>query len=121
MPTVTEVMDPRQIEMVERHADMFQIGARNMQNFDLLKEVGRTRKPVLLKRGMSATVRDLLMSAEYILAQGNRAGHPVRARGAVVRGLDPQHDGHLLRAQRQGAEPPADHRRPEPRHRAGPT
>src|SRR5262245_19063205 len=64
-------MDPRQVEVVHRHADMFQIGARNMQNFDLLKEVGQTRKPVLLKRGMSATVKDLLMSAEYILAEGN--------------------------------------------------
>ncbi len=72
MPVVTEVMDPRQVEQVERYADIFQVGARNMQNFDLLKEVGRTRLPVLLKRGMSATVKDLLMSAEYILAQGNR-------------------------------------------------
>ncbi len=72
MPVVTEVMDPRQVELVESHADIFQIGARNMQNFDLLKEVGKTRLPVLLKRGMSATVKDLLMSAEYILAQGNR-------------------------------------------------
>ena len=72
MPVVTEVMDPRQVELVERYADMIQIGARNMQNFDLLKEVGQTRKPVLLKRGMSATVKDLLMSAEYMLAQGNR-------------------------------------------------
>ncbi len=71
MPTVTEVMDPRQVPLVERYADMFQVGARNMQNFDLLKEVGQTRKPVLLKRGMSATVKDLLMSAEYILAEGN--------------------------------------------------
>ena len=72
MPVVSEVMDPRQVELVERYADMLQIGARNMQNFDLLKEVGRTRTPVLLKRGMSATVKDLLMSAEYVLAQGNR-------------------------------------------------
>lgn len=71
MPTVTEVMDPRQVDLVERYADILQIGARNMQNFDLLKEVGRTRKPVLLKRGMAATVKDLLMSAEYILSQGN--------------------------------------------------
>src|SRR6266542_4259532 len=71
MPVVTEVMDPRQVPLVERYADMFQIGARNMQNFDLLKEVGQVRKPVLLKRGMSATVKDLLMSAEYILAEGN--------------------------------------------------
>src|SRR5580658_3245577 len=72
MPVVTEVMDPRQLELVSRYADMYQIGARNMQNFDLLKEVGQTRKPVLLKRGMSATVKDLLMSAEYILAEGNK-------------------------------------------------
>ncbi len=71
MPVVTEVMDPRQVPLVERYADMFQIGARNMQNFDLLKEVGQVRKPVLLKRGMSATVKDLLMSAEYILSEGN--------------------------------------------------
>ena len=72
MPVVTEVMDPRQVEMVERYADVLQIGARNMQNFDLQKEVGKTRTPVLLKRGMSATVKDLLMSAEYVLAQGNK-------------------------------------------------
>jgi len=71
MPVVTEVMDPRQVELVNRYADMFQIGARNMQNFDLLREVGRTNKPVLLKRGMSATVKDLLLSAEYILSEGN--------------------------------------------------
>ncbi len=71
MPVVTEVMDPRQIPLVEKYADMFQIGARNMQNFDLLKEIGQTQKPVLMKRGMSATVKDLLMSAEYVLAEGN--------------------------------------------------
>src|SRR5216684_190812 len=73
MPVVTEVMDPRQVDVVSRHADMLQVGARNMQNFDLLREVGQTRVPVLLKRGMSATVKDLLMSAEYILAEGNLA------------------------------------------------
>jgi 3-deoxy-7-phosphoheptulonate synthase len=71
LPVVTEVMDPRQVEMVAVYADMMQIGARNMQNFDLLREVGQSRLPVLLKRGMSATVRDLLMSAEYILSEGN--------------------------------------------------
>ncbi|HZY84377.1 MAG TPA: 3-deoxy-7-phosphoheptulonate synthase, partial [Gemmataceae bacterium] len=71
MPVVTEVMDPRQVDLVHRYADMFQVGARNMQNFDLLKEVGQARKPVLLKRGMSATVKDMLMSAEYVLAEGN--------------------------------------------------
>jgi 3-deoxy-7-phosphoheptulonate synthase len=72
MPTVTEVMNARQIEPVIEYADMIQVGARNMQNFDLLKEIGQTKTPVLLKRGMSATVKDLLMSAEYILAGGNQ-------------------------------------------------
>jgi 3-deoxy-7-phosphoheptulonate synthase len=72
MPVVTEVMDPRQVELVERYTDILQVGARNMQNFDLLKECGRTRVPILLKRGMSATVKDLLMSAEYVLSEGNR-------------------------------------------------
>jgi 3-deoxy-7-phosphoheptulonate synthase len=71
MPVVTEVMDPRCVELVVQYADMLQIGARNMQNFVLLNEVGQTRKPVLLKRGMSASITDLLMSAEYILARGN--------------------------------------------------
>ena len=71
LPIVTEVMDTRHIELVCRYADMLQIGARNMQNFELLKEIGQANKPVLLKRGMSATVKDLLMSAEYILASGN--------------------------------------------------
>jgi 3-deoxy-7-phosphoheptulonate synthase len=71
MPVVTEVMDPRQVDMINRYTDMFQIGARNMQNFDLLKEIGQTHRPVLLKRGMSATVKDMLMSAEYILSEGN--------------------------------------------------
>ncbi|MEX0978174.1 MAG: 3-deoxy-7-phosphoheptulonate synthase [Pirellulales bacterium] len=71
LPVVTEVMDPRKVELVERYADMIQIGARNMQNFSLLTEVGNTKKPVLLKRGMSATIVDLLMSAEYILSRGN--------------------------------------------------
>ncbi|MFG0335995.1 MAG: 3-deoxy-7-phosphoheptulonate synthase [Maioricimonas sp. JB049] len=72
MPVVTEVMDPRQVELIDRYTDLFQIGARNMQNFNLLNEVGQTNRPVLLKRGMSATVQDLLMSAEYILSNGNK-------------------------------------------------
>ncbi len=71
MPVVTEVMDTRQVALVAEYADMFQIGARNMQNFNLLTEVGQANKPVLLKRGMSATVKDLLMSAEYVLSRGN--------------------------------------------------
>lgn len=69
--TVTEVMDPRDVELVSRYADVFQIGARNMQNFNLLKEVGQTKKPVILKRGLSSTIKELLMSAEYILSEGN--------------------------------------------------
>ncbi|HOW88360.1 MAG TPA: 3-deoxy-7-phosphoheptulonate synthase [Candidatus Omnitrophota bacterium] len=68
---VTEVMDTRQVELVSQYADMLQIGARNMQNFDLLKECGMTKKAVLLKRGLSATVKELLMSAEYLLSKGN--------------------------------------------------
>jgi len=71
LPVVTEAMDPRQLELVSSYADIIQIGARNMHNFDLLKEVGRGNKPVLLKRGMAATVKELLMSAEYILSEGN--------------------------------------------------
>ena len=69
--TVSEVMDTRDVELVARYVDVLQIGARNMQNFNLLKEVGLTKKPILLKRGMSSTVKELLMSAEYILAGGN--------------------------------------------------
>ena len=71
LPIVTEVMDTRDVEVISKYADIFQIGARNMQNFNLLKEVGKTRKPVLLKRGMSNTIKELLMSAEYVLSEGN--------------------------------------------------
>ena len=71
LPVVTEVMDTRQVELVAEYADALQVGARNMQNFPLLSEVGRTHRPVLLKRGMSATVKDLLLAAEYIMNQGN--------------------------------------------------
>jgi len=71
MPVVTEVMDTRQVDLVARYADVLQIGARNMQNFSLLMEVGKLKKPVILKRGMSSTVQELLMSAEYILSEGN--------------------------------------------------
>lgn len=68
---VSEVMDTRDVELVESYVDIIQIGARNMQNFNLLKEVGQSKKPILLKRGLMATVKELLMSAEYILAGGN--------------------------------------------------
>ncbi len=71
LPIVTEVMSVQQIELVSEYADILQIGARNMQNFELLKEVGKVDKPVLLKRGMSATIHEFLMSAEYIMSEGN--------------------------------------------------
>ncbi len=71
LPIVTEVMDTRDVELVVRYADVLQVGARNMQNFNLLKEVGLTKKPVILKRGLSATIKEWLMSAEYIMAGGN--------------------------------------------------
>jgi len=71
LPVVTEVMDTRQVDLVASYADVLQIGARNMQNYSLLTEVGRVRRPVLLKRGMSATTADLLLAAEYVMSQGN--------------------------------------------------
>jgi 3-deoxy-7-phosphoheptulonate synthase len=71
LPVVTEVMDTRQVELVARSADMLQIGARNMQNFSLLEEVGRSGLPVLLKRGLSATITELLLAAEHVMAAGN--------------------------------------------------
>jgi 3-deoxy-7-phosphoheptulonate synthase len=71
LPVVTEVLDVRHIDVIAEHADMMQVGARNMQNFALLAELGRVKRPVLLKRGLSATVEELLMAAEYIMANGN--------------------------------------------------
>ena len=71
LPIITEVLDTETVEIVAEHADCLQVGARNMQNFSLLKRLGRIRKPVLLKRGMAATIEELLLSAEYLLAEGN--------------------------------------------------
>ena len=82
LPVVTEVVNPRDVELVADYADMLQIGARNMQNFPLLREVGRSKKPVLLKRGLAATTEEWLMAAEYVLSEGNydvvlcERGHP---------------------------------------------
>jgi 3-deoxy-7-phosphoheptulonate synthase len=72
LPIITEVMTVRDVELVARYADILQVGARNVQNFFLLEEVGRAGKPVLLKRGFASTVEDWLLSAEYIISQGNR-------------------------------------------------
>jgi 3-deoxy-7-phosphoheptulonate synthase len=71
LPVVTEVMDARQLDLVLKYADMLQLGARNMQNYTLLREAGRTNHPVLLKRGQSATIEELLLAAEYIITEGN--------------------------------------------------
>lgn len=86
LPVVTEVMDPRDVDLVARHAAMLQIGSRNMQNFPLLREVGRQRKPVLLKRGAAATIDELLLAADYIRNEGN-GDVLLCERG--VRGFDP--------------------------------
>lgn len=72
LPIVTEVVNPRDVELVARYADILQVGARNVQNFPLLKLLGQQDKPVLLKRGMATTIKEFLMSAEYILSEGNR-------------------------------------------------
>jgi len=72
LPIVTEVVNPRDVELVARYADILQVGARNVQNFALLKMLGQLDKPILLKRGMATTIQEFLMSAEYILSEGNR-------------------------------------------------
>ena len=69
---ITEVMESSQIDLIEKYTDIFQVGARNMQNFSLLRDLGKASKPIMLKRGLSATIDDLLMSAEYILSNGNQ-------------------------------------------------
>jgi len=71
MKLVTEIMDLSQLEVIDRYTDIYQVGARNMQNFTLLRELGHVRKPVLLKRGISATIEEWLLSAEYVLSGGN--------------------------------------------------
>jgi 3-deoxy-7-phosphoheptulonate synthase len=86
LAVVTEVLDPRDVELVAKHADILQIGARNMQNFTLLREVGGVRKPVLLKRGLAATIEEWLMAAEYIVAAGN---HDVVLCERGIRSFDP--------------------------------
>jgi 3-deoxy-7-phosphoheptulonate synthase len=86
LPVVTEVMDPRDVPLVAEHAEVLQVGSRNMQNFPLLREVGRQPKPVLLKRGAAATIEELLLAADYILQEGNER---VMLCERGVRGFDP--------------------------------
>jgi 3-deoxy-7-phosphoheptulonate synthase len=87
LAVVTEVLDPRDVELVARHADVLQIGARNMQNFTLLREVGGVHKPVLLKRGIAATIDEWLMAAEYVYVAGN---HEIVLCERGIRSFDPQ-------------------------------
>ena len=88
LPVVTEVMDFQTFDLVEHYADVVQIGTRNMQNFSLLKRAGESYRPILLKRGMAATIEEWLMAAEYIMARGN---HQVRTGGANLCPPQPQH------------------------------
>ena len=112
---VTEAIDPEGVKLVEEYADIIQIGARNMQNFSLLKRAGRAKKPVLLKRGIAATVTEWLLSAEYLLAEGN---HDVILCERGVRGFDSTTTRNVfdLTAGAGGHRPcaPADHPRPKP-------
>ena len=90
---MTEAIDVEAFDLVEEHADCIQIGARNMQNFSLLRRAGRARKPMLLKRGMSSTLDEFLMAAEYILSEGNYQVILMRTRRTNLRRPHPQHAG----------------------------
>ena len=113
---VSEVMDISQLELIESYADILQVGARNMQNYTLLRELGHARTPVLLKRGISATIEEWLLSAEYILAGGNMnvmlCERGIRTFESYTRNTL---DISAIPVVRK-SEPPADPRRPEPRH-----
>ena len=117
LPVVTEVMDTRQVDLVAEHADMLQVGARNMQNFALLAELGRVQRPVLLKRGLSATIKELLMAAEYIMAQRQSRRRAVRARHPHLRDGDAQHARRRGDPGAEARDAPAGDRRSEPRRR----
>ena len=104
--------------MVAHFADMLQIGARNMQNFTLLRAASRSGKPILLKRGAGATIEEWLMAAEYILAEGNPERGAVRARDPHLRAGHPAHARSQRGGHGPGAHPPPGDRGPEPRRRA---
>ena len=112
---MTEVMTPEDIDFMLPHADILQVGSRNMQNFSLLKALGKVDKPVLLKRGMMATIDEWLQAAEYIMAGGNFNVILVRAWNKELRKKDPQHPGSKRRTPGQEFEPPPHNRRPQPR------
>ena len=109
--TVSEVMEIAQIEAMMPYVDCFQVGARNMQNFNLLRELGQVRKPILLKRGIAATIEELLLSSEYIFRRQLRRDS-VRARHSHLRDRDAQHHGYRGHSGGEEAVAPADRRRP---------
>ena len=118
LPIVTEVLDARDIELVAEVADVVQIGARNMQNYTLLTEVGLSGIPVLLKRGLAATLDELLMSAEYILKEGNNNVMLCERGIRTFEGAYRFHPRPNRRSRSQGAHPPSGYRRSEPRRGA---
>ena len=116
MATISEVMEISQIEAMLEYVDILQVGARNMQNYNLLSALGQIRKPILLKRGMSATIQEWLLASEYILSGGNY-DVILCERGMHVRDLHAQHARHLRHPGHQQTLPPPDHRRPIARRR----
>ena len=106
---ISEVMEISQIEPMLAYVDIFQVGARNMQNFNLLRELGKVRKPVLLKRGIAATIEELLLSAEYVMSGGNYNVILVRARHPYLRDLHTQHARYLGDSNRAQAIASADY------------
>ena len=113
LPIVTEIMDLSQLYLFDE-VDVIQVGARNMQNFEMLKELGRLHKPILLKRGLSSTLQELLMSAEYIMAGGNQQ---VILCERGIRTFETATRNTLDLSGAAGHDPPADCHRPQPRHR----
>ena len=114
--TVSEVMDASQIQMMIGYVDILQVGARNMQNYHLLRALGEVRKPILLKRGMSATMEELLLSAEYILAGRKSGCNSMRTRYPHLRNLHAQYFRYRRHSGNQEAVTPAHDGRPFPRH-----
>ncbi len=107
MPVVSEIVSPEHADMLRDYVDVLQIGARNMQNFELLKRVGALGKPVLLKRGQAATIQDLLMSAEYLLAHGTDAVILCERGIRTFETVHPQHPGPVRHPRGEEAQPPA--------------
>ena len=105
MPIITEVMDVRNVELVCRYADMLQIGTRNMANYRSAARSGKTQTPVMLKRGMAATIEEWLQAAEYIASRRQQEHHALRARHPNLRDLYPQHLRSERRRGLQGARP----------------